>query len=258
MNLRVFTRYGGQLLLALGPLLTLQWSLLDRLGMSQPGPDGMVHLAFIAGTKAQVELELALYLTAIGFVLVIAAEAFEIYPAARRLESFRADYLNEQRKRWVAKLGQQVRVNVMYLYRPWYGGFILRRLRWVWADGYRPPAHRDSHMSFWVWQGVCGRAIRRERTQFADLRDVPRPGPWTCWCTGFKLWPWQLKKTADVKVIISVPIFVTTGGNVPKWRCVGVINLDAVEPVGAELLVKNVEALGRYFHELGMRVAKLR
>ena len=231
------------------------FSLLDFFGITPDGNGNVTFLGFL-GPKAQVEFRSALTMTGVALGLSILSEVFDVYIPKRRLEGFRALYLDEQRSKWVVQLGQQVRVNVMFVHRPVYVLFVARRLRWVWHDGYRPPNHEGVNLCFWSWQGLCGRALRREKAQFVDLRATPlRVG---VLFDNFKMGPFKRRRTASLKAVLSVPIFESRGGDAPGWRCIGVFNLDAVEEAGADLLAKNWHDLAQYFTDLGMVVAKLR
>jgi hypothetical protein len=74
----------------------------------------------------------------------------------------------------------------------------------------------------------------------------------------FRLWPWQAKKTAPVKYILSVPLFKASKGDSRTWKPVGVINLDSTTEEGAAFLQANEGRLAAYFIEIGKVIACLR
>jgi hypothetical protein len=74
----------------------------------------------------------------------------------------------------------------------------------------------------------------------------------------FRLWPWQLKKTEDVKYILSIPLFKASKGESKSFKCTGVINLDTLSDEGAEFLERNEGKIVNYFLDRGKVIACLR
>jgi hypothetical protein len=259
---RALIRYGAQLALLMAPMFIANWSLLDQWGLIVHDTGGFrltgVGTLFQSGTKEQLELRAAASLTLFAFVLVAAAEAVDLYFPKRRLEEFRSLYLDDERKRWVKKLGSGFRLNVMYAKRCWYLAWLSRRLHWGWSYGYRLPhqQYRDEgvkfHTSWLLCQGVCGLAYRRREPQLADLRSVQPTGWHRFWFNPFRLSPWHLAKTAGVKAVLSIPILEDDG------RAVGVLNVDTQTDAGVSILQKNESALVDFFGQKGKLLAELR
>lgn len=74
----------------------------------------------------------------------------------------------------------------------------------------------------------------------------------------FRMWPWQMRRTKEVKYILSVPLFKASHGDSKTWKVVGVINLDTITDEGAEFLKANEGRLATYFMEIGKVVACLK
>jgi hypothetical protein len=61
-----------------------------------------------------------------------------------------------------------------------------------------------------------------------------------------------------LKGVLSVPILRKTGASSnPTFKCVGVINIDAVTPASASRLKENEEKLTNYFAEVGLPLGDL-
>jgi hypothetical protein len=117
-------------------------------------------------------------------------------------------------------------------------------------------ANADAHFWIWGFQGVCGRALKKGYPQFSDLRGGSSPDPW--WRTpfpsrrNFRLFRWQLQKTAHVKAILSVPISIPNDSSVnPKSHIVGIVNLDAVSEDGANWLKNELQQTTEYLCDHG-------
>ena len=251
-----------QVILALSPLITLPWSLVDYIGYKVTAvaavgiPEVIESRLFglpVVGTKSQVELTLRA--SAIVFALLVSAsidvfsQVADVYIPRRRLQDFRGDYLNEKKKEWAELTGKDVRVCVMFARRPWHFPFT-KKLYWSWNTGFDPPdRHLDANIAFWQWQGVCGRTLARAKPQFADFRKAPdRPQSRWLWQNDFRLGPIQFVRTRDVKAILCVPLYAKVGRDTesPSWRAVGVISIDAMDDAAAELLATNRENLQKY------------
>lgn len=262
----VLGRLAVQALLAVAPLLTLPWSIVDRYGYQRIDGTDQIYTSVLGlplvGTKPQVELQLRVVVIAIALIVSAGLDMVtlivDVYQPRRRLQDFRGDFLEgEKKKNWDELLGRDVRVNVMFARRPWHFPF-LRRLQWTWSTGYEPPArHHDANIAFWEFQGVCGRALRRATPVFADLREAPLAEQSHYWRNDFRLGPKQFKKTQNVKAILSVPLYARKGGEAPSWKPVGVINLDTIDAAAADLLAAKADELQGYFVRLGMSIARL-
>ena len=212
-------RYGTSILLAVAPLLTAQYSLLDVLGFS-PGVDGKLTLAFtrwltISGPKPQVEMQLRVYLTLFGVLALLVQGYFDAYRPSRTLESFRQDYLEhlskaEWRKR--QRLRSDIRINVMYKRFGWI--VPLFYFDFIWQDGFAP-SDRDTSLRLYFFQGVCGRASRTKEAILVDLRAVKYDQMTFAqrWLfrNEFRLSHGQLRKTKKLKAILSIPIYERHG-----------------------------------------------
>ncbi len=136
-------------------------------------------------------------------------------------------------------VGRDVRLNVMFLPRriPW-----LRRMKWYANLGFATNAgpHGDAHLFLFSWQGLCGAAVRERRPLITDLRTQAPSFSWKFWNNPFRMFAWQLRRTGNVKVILSVPIYRQKGSEQnPSFQIVGVINFDAVSEAGADWIIAN-------------------
>jgi hypothetical protein len=262
---RALLRYGCQALLVLGPVFTLNWSLLNLLGLSNKRPTDIVSLHLwlwqLTGPKQTVELKLRLIVSTIALVGVFTAEIFDLYLPDRQRRQFRAEYFAEKQGEWQKKLGQDVRINIMFAHRLWFFPF-LRVFRWGWrSDNYSPPeGHFDANILLTEWQGVCGLAFRARDAKFIDFRNSPTPvlrwwQRWPPW-NRFHLWPSQLRKTAKLRYVVSIPIMKEKANG--SWTAVGVINLDSISDSGADVLDKNRNKLIEYFVKSGKILAFLK
>lgn len=275
---RIVTKLVTQGLLLLGPIITLNWSILSLLGYGQ---DVNLNFLFfgIAGPKEQVEFKLRVFVTAFGLLLVFGSEIFEYYLPKRDFRDFRNLYLENEAKTWRETLRADIRINILHVYRPGRYLWLIPVFRWTWNDGFRPPnGHFDVNLYFTTLQGVCGRAYRSEKAVFVDFREEVRPPrarsyqkwPPFRWqwfqlrnwppFNPFHLWPWQLTKCGALKGVLSVPILkeIKRGGLSADWRAVGVLNLDSMTDEGTEFLKKYRNQLSEYFVDYGKILASLR
>ena len=253
-----FSRYLPSAILAIAPLVTNDYSILDLVGFSADA-NGTTRLGFIDGPKAEVELTVRLIATLAGIALMLLF-GWRDAPPARTLEKFRREYLNRTIKDWRRKtrLHRDIRVNVMFA--KWtLSGLVLRI---VWKESFRA-SDKDSSIAFWWWQGACGKAYRKKDAVFVQLEpsDVAPVGWRARWGCGnrFKLTPFQLRKTKALKAVLCVPIIEKHGEDgVESYRCVGVINLDATTDAGTKYLEGHVQKLTTALAEHGTLIAKLR
>src|SRR5690348_8565475 len=113
--LRTLIRYGSGVLLSFAPLLTSDWSLLDWLGY-HANAQGFVAVWHWLAPKPQMEMQIRLYATLFGNLLLITAGYFDAYRPSRTLDSFRHAYLSHVcKKEWRKRLHKGIRVNVMFL-----------------------------------------------------------------------------------------------------------------------------------------------
>jgi hypothetical protein len=260
-------KYAPSALLALTPLLTAEYSLLDILGQD-PDRDGKIALSFyffkVAGTKPEVEMEIRLVATLCGIALLTVSGFQDFFPA-KTLVTFRQDFLDHLcQQEWRKKRGRipdDVRINVMFKHwrARWF--FLGPSLSVVWRDRFEP-RHKDAAIKLYIWQGVCGQAVRHRQTAFVDLGDERAPlGFREKWLyrNQFHLSAWQLRKTRKIRAIMSIPIFTKVGPKgKEKDRCVGVINLDTETDTGATFLANKSGALSEAFAKYGTLIAKLR
>jgi len=147
--------------------------------------------------------------------------------------------------------------------RLWCFPFV-KRFVWTWNKHFdREGQHRDSGLFLTTLQGACGQAYRREEPIYLDLRrGEPQECSWfRRWFSQphFGLLPWQLRKTAHVKAILSIPVLLkkhNREGN-SSFRPVGVINIDATTEEDADYLAAEERKLARYFRDFGIVLAPL-
>ena len=264
-------KYGSTLLLAIAPLLTSQYSLLDLLGYKADGGGTLTmrivplwSFFVLSGPKSEVEMRLRTILTLVGVFTLVLHGYFDAYLPSRSLKSFRHDYLNEMnRSVWRKKnrLPADIRINVMFFRWSWLPPW--RVLEIVWKDGFNPPHDRDASMRLGWFQGVCGAAVKARDAVFVDLRSVPPANASFAskylWRNEFHMSAWQLKKAQHLKAVLSVPLFERHGAKgKEKDRCVGIINLDSATDDGADHLAMKKKDLAQYLAKYGTLIAKMR
>ncbi|HZR25537.1 MAG TPA: hypothetical protein VFA59_18215 [Vicinamibacterales bacterium] len=262
-------RYGAPVILAFTPLLTAQYSLLDVLGYHADGNGELAvtlipyhHMVQLAGPKAAVEMQLRFLLTMLGVGVLLLQGYFDAFKPSRTLRTFRQDYLEQISKSdWRKKqhIPKSVRINVMY--RRFWWVLPIFYFDFVWQDGF-DAADRDGSLKLFFFQGVCGRAYRAKNAVFIDMRTQRRPeGFRERWLLGnqFHLWRWQIRKTNNIKAILSIPMLERYGTKgKEKFRCVGLINLDSNTDAGADHLAGHVKDLSVFFAKYGTLIAKMR
>lgn len=259
---KILIRQFSQLLLLIGPILTLPYSILNWVGV--PGrPEDFVKINLIItqleGPKQAVEFKVRLGLTILGCIIVLLHDVFEYYLPEREFKAFRFLYLEKLKTGWRATLPPEVRISVLHARRRWFLPFI-RLFSWTWSDGFAP-SHSDTNILLTSWQGVAGKALKSRNPTLVDMRTL---GPrklkiYEKWLplNQFRLLPWQLSKTREIKCTLSVPMFISSGKLSPKWRAVGVINLDTLTATGADFLTANQQALSNDFTDDGKIIAYL-
>lgn len=266
--LRLLARYGPPVFMAVAPLLTNQYSLLDLLGYA-PGQDGTLTLSFLglvdlSGPKAEVEMQTRTAITLAGVFILVVGGFFDAYLPSRSLVAFRHDYLDSivsEQWRRANRVRSDLRVNIMYLKWRWWMPFG-RSFKVVWKDRFHPK-DRDGHLRFYTWQGVCGKAARSRDVLFVDFRAAPVPvdgfASKYLLRNTFHLWPWQLRRTRHIKAILSVPMYDTRGPKGQEHKvCVGVINVDATTEADADYLAEKADHLGVFLTRHGQLIAKMR
>jgi len=133
---------------------------------------------------------------------------------------------------------------------------------WTWNDGFDPPHHHDSGLILTEFQGVCGLALRAQQVKFVELTAIDmstiRIREKLQLCRKFWLLPWQLRKTANIRAILSVPMYVEKKSAESKhFVAVGVINVDAVTDEAAAMLKAKAQELSEYFTDEGKVIALL-
>lgn len=168
---------------------------------------------------------------ACAVVLLIVSEYFGIYRPLQNLDETRRKQLDHYLKAFVdsAKLEDQkavIRVNVMVV------GWTITGRRFFQFYQCGMKGYPDANLHFAVSKGVCcGMAFKRRlfKVEYADLR-----GP----NLGYKLSKREVETTGHVKAVATIPLFrevKTLRGN-PNEHYFGVLNVDAIDDVGAELL----------------------
>ncbi|HKO44093.1 MAG TPA: hypothetical protein VJU84_12525 [Pyrinomonadaceae bacterium] len=258
----IIVRQFSQLLLLASPVLTLHWSLLDWLGYGT-GTTAPVSIDLfvivLSGPKEVVELKIRVLLILVGCCLVLLLDVLDHYLPKRDFDSFRALYLDELKQEWREFLGEEIRINVLHARRRWFFPLI-RIFYWTWNDGFAQ-THLDGNLFLTTWQGVAGETFRRRRPLLVDFRESKNQilrfyERWLPF-NQFHLWPRQISKTKELCCILSIPMFISSQKLSPKWRPVGVINLDTLSDAGADFLVSNQEELSKYFMDYGKIIAYL-
>ncbi len=267
--LRFIVSYGGPITLAVAPLITTRYSLLDLFGYAPNTTTDLLTIGWapfftLEGSKPEVELQLRATLTLVGVALIVIGGYFDAYAPSRSLASFRSAYLaNTVKNQWrkTGRVRSTLRINVMYLSWRWYLPFG-QSFKVIWKDKFEP-SDRDGHVRLYKWQGVCGKAARRREAEFVDFRNTPVVGKTFAsqylLQNQFHLCSWQLHKTRHLKAILSVPMYEERGQKGQEsYRCVGVINVDAKTDKDANYLSKKADDLALFLAQHGQLIAKMR
>lgn len=165
-----------------------------------------------------------------AIALLVVSEYIGIYRPLQNLDETRRKQLDHYLKAFVdsAKLGEQkavIRVNVMMV------GWTItgRHFFQYYQSGMKD--YPDANLHFAISKGVCGMAFKRRlfEVEYADLRSAN---------PGYKLSKRETATTGHVKAVATIPLFreVKTFRGHPNVRYFGVLNVDAIDDVGAELL----------------------
>jgi len=233
-----------QLTLTLGALLGAQYSLLNWMFNSEAKPTEAIVVApfgflLLSGPKQEVELKIRLAIVAAGFAALFVHEAVAYWIPRRNLLQFRKEYIDLEKDDWQTQLHHDVRINLMFAKRRWYTLWLLPVFEWTWNDGFKPE-HRDANMWICVLQGAYGQAYRTRTAQFASIPagSFQALTPREKWLLGnrYHLTKRQLRKTRHVLAVLSIPIVKRTDGLSPRYKAVGVMNLDSDTSDGAAIL----------------------
>jgi hypothetical protein len=211
-------------------------------------------------------------LSLLGLTLGFGFDMYEYIAPKKRALDFGSKYakrvifaeLKDKLTKDQLAIGADIRISVFFARRAWWTLFILHYFAWFVHDGFQEEHghHLDRKVVLMTFQGLAGKAYREEKPQFMNLSGVNvLAGRWRdLWLFGnqFRLTYWQLRKTSDVKAILSVPIFYEKKPP-PDYEgeLVGVINVDAVSTAGADWLEKNWGDVARFVHEHGAIIAPL-
>lgn len=141
-----------------------------------------------------------------------------------RLQSRRRILFDQACKRAMTRLRQfddTARLNVMEI-----DGLPFRQTRYlkIIYDLHVDKRDRDKGMRMQIWQGVAGQAAMSGEFCYGDISDKER-GP------RFNLNADQLRKTKDVRLVLSMPIMkaVESGTDEPEIsdKVIGVVNIDS-------------------------------
>ena len=240
----VILRVLVQLILTLAALLGAQYSIFNWATGSQASATDIVSVEplgwrLITGQKQEVELILRLIIVVAAFAILFVYEAVVYWIPKQDLMRFRKEYIDLEVEDWRQQLHQDIRVNLMYVRRRWYTLWLLPSFEWTWNDGFAPH-HEDTNMWMCAWQGVCGKAYRSKRPQFASFppggyHSLGWKEKWLL-MNPYHLTKRQLRKTRHLTAVLSIPIVRRTEGLSPVYKRVGVINLDSDTAAGATML----------------------
>ena len=178
----------------------------------------------------------------VAVLLVGVWDLVEFYLPREQLRRFGKEYCDKlaktlrERPAPFPKLGTDIRLNVMYARGFW----VFSWFKWVANYGYTDDASvaSDQHMWMAKWQGIAGVACRSGKPQWATIwtEDPPILTFSERWMfqNEFRMWGFQLTRTANVRAVLSIPLVRKHGGSHnPRGKVVGVLNLDAVSTAGA-------------------------
>jgi hypothetical protein len=259
--MRYIAKWLSQLLLVLSALLVGEWSLFNL--FSLVGSDGQVHIGFISGPKAQVELKVRLLVVVFAVILNTAAEIIDVYLPRKELREFRAEYLNAQCETWRDEIFKKIpgiRVNALYVRRRWYWPF-WRVFDWAWSNGFEPPhGHLDANMPLACWQGISGQALKTKVAKSVFFVSAAAPPSFReSWLLGnsFRFTNFQIERTRNITGIISIPMLRKGRAASPSYKAIGVFTIDACTPAASQFLIQNEVALVEYFFRIGKLLGSL-
>ncbi len=176
--IRTTSKLLTQILLVIGPMLTLQWSLVDWFGFTQLSSNTIEVSVFglpFTGTKLDIELRLRVIAAFIALVPYIFFEIKDSILPLKDLAEFRTAYLAQEKKVWrnidpEYRIPDDVRINVMHVGHPWYT-FFIGRFYWTWNDGFLP-GQKDANMRLFTFQGIAGKAYRKGEPKTIDFRKL--------------------------------------------------------------------------------------
>jgi hypothetical protein len=268
----------------IAPFLSGSFSLLDAFGFV----DGAGRVVFsnltLPWPKDEVEFALKFSLSAVVFFLALVTDYVNAELPAKRLREFRTKYLDgEYEHHWAKQLGNDCRMNVMYIRRPVWTLWLLPVWEWAWHANHGNGCP-DTNLFLFTFQGASGAALKEMRAHpdrfqaplvhVSDLQQPPsgRLARWfgrSAWKARFSWKAWkdsyfmtnrQIERTNQVVSILSVPILLKTKtkAGATKVTPVGLVNLDATSATGAQLLSTNRQALADHFTQIGTYLGSLR
>jgi hypothetical protein len=192
-----------------------------------------VSLAFAVFSTDPIAKYLAL-LAAIGVLVLV--EYLGVYRPSQRFEEVVRKQFDFYFEPFVTgatfsdgtKAG--IRVNLMLIKWRFFG----RHLVQYYQQGMK--GHPDSNLHFPMHAGVCGQAVKNksDTVTYRHLRGDTQ-------AIAKSEYKWSAKHfglTTHVRALVTVPLFrerKTFGGSI-KHQCFGVLNVDAIDDVGAEFL----------------------
>ena len=195
--------------------------LLAVLGRTVPMTLALIMAVFAPDTEAKI----ACYATAVCIVIV--SEYFGVFKPMQNLEELRRKQLSHWLTPFVDSAEPaRIRMNVMLIRRWW-----LRRHFFQFFQ-VKMAGYPDANLHFSIHKGVCGRALKAERQEVTveDLRDDKEDWGFT---------PAERARLAHVQAVASVPLYQevkTMRGDI-RYRYFGVLNVDALDDIGIELLL---------------------
>jgi hypothetical protein len=190
----------------------------------------IVAFLFIIFAPSDRAREIAL-VASIAFLIF--AEYFAVYRPTKDWDRTRREQLNFFFERFVqsAELegaAAQIRVNVMLKRLHWSG----RRLFQYYQYGME--GHPDANLHFSTKRGLCGQILRSESHQVVYKTKAELDAD------DFGLSSRERRLVDHVMAVATIPLFrevSTFRGNI-KYKYFGVVNVDAVDIVGAQLLAE--------------------
>ncbi len=222
-------------------------------------PAATVEKAAYDECKSEARLILVLGAFFLKFVFDLVNHQFPLW----QLTKFRRVYLDSSVKpKWdelQKKYGECIRINIMVARRRWWCLWLYGSFDFEYPLGFSTPNnHHDMKLHLLWFQGIAGEAFRKGQPLAKYIPPGP-PGP--TYESRWWLTAGQARKTAHVRWVLSVPMFVEAkAGEVEKAQARGVINVDVTDDtVARDLGARPTEVAERisYFLKIGRVASRL-
>jgi hypothetical protein len=192
---------------------------------------------FLATTSVVPSLPWKIVALGSSIFLYVISEVHFVFRPTLDLIKIRRKLLDEYVKAFdEARIGDvevKLRVNLMLVTRPWWFLFLRKRFEQHWHNR-EMARHPDANLVFWADEGCCGYEFKK-RTQIPSYHDLRKP-----LLPGIKLSKRMKRDAPKIEAILTIPLRKARGDGELRIRqeYFGVLNIDALDDAGADLLQK--------------------